>query len=71
VRIAKEVGTRRLLLSRLDWEKLFQSASPPGALPPKIAKLTLTREATRRRWERSRALRSGVTGLLAAIRVGV
>lgn len=67
VSIAKEVGEKRLLLARLQWDNLFESASPPGALTPKIARLNLTRESNRQRWARSKALRSGPRAFLAAL----
>ncbi len=48
-------------LAQMDWERLFSSASPPGAPTPSVAKATLTRDS-RRRWELARkANRSGVT----------
>jgi hypothetical protein len=64
---ARRIGAFRLLLARLDWERLFSSANPPGASTPANARETLTRQANRRRWERQRALRSGVHGLARAI----
>ena len=62
------IGQPRLLLARMDWEKLFTSDNPPGAVSPSIARETLTRQAIRRKEDRRRAYRSGVSGLIAAIR---
>lgn len=62
------IGQPRLLLARMDWEKLFSSANPPGAVAPSIARETLTRQAIRRKEDRRRAFRSGMSGLLASIR---
>lgn len=56
----KEVGGLRLLTARLDWERIFSSANPPGAVTPSLAKATLTRDS-RRRWELARKARRGVT----------
>ena len=68
VRIAREVGEKRLLLSRLHWDNLFQSANPPGAVAPSLARATLTRSAIARKESRRRQLRSGLSGLIAAVR---
>lgn len=62
------IGEPRLLAARMDWEKLFSSANPPGAVTPSIARETLTRQAIRRKEDRRRAYRSGMPGLLSAIR---
>src|SRR5689334_14236955 len=62
------IGQPRLLLARMDWEKLFSSANPPGAVDPSLARETLTRQAIRRKEERRRAFRSGVSGLARAIK---
>lgn len=62
------MGQPRLLMARMDWEKLFSSANPPGAVAPSMARETLTRQAIRRKEERRRAFRSGASGLLASIR---
>lgn len=66
--IAADVGQKCLQTASLDWEALFISASPPGAMTPVVARETLTTAATRRRWERQKQLRSGHAGLLRAIR---
>ncbi len=62
------IGQPRLLMAKMDWEKLFTSANPPGAISPENARETLTRQAIRRKEERRKAYRSGVSGLLASIR---
>jgi len=62
------IGEPRLLIARMDWEKLFSSANPPGAVAPSLARETLTRQAIRRKEERRRAFRSGTSGLTNAIR---
>lgn len=67
-RAAKKLEIRLPILVGLNWDNLFESASPPGALPPKSARHSLTREANRQRWARSRALRSGPRGLIASLR---
>jgi hypothetical protein len=54
----RKVAGQRLLLARLDWERLFSSANPPGAVAPSTAKETLTRDS-RRRWENIRKARRG------------
>jgi hypothetical protein len=64
---ARRIGACRLLLARLDWDRLFSSANPPGAMTPTVARESLSRQANRRRWERQRALRSGVRGLARGI----
>ncbi len=57
----RKVGGARLMLARMNWERLFSSATPPGAATPTVAKASLTRDS-RRRWELARkANRSGVT----------
>jgi hypothetical protein len=55
------LGARRLLLARLDWERLFSSANPPGAPQPSVARATLTRQAVRDTAARRRAVRSAAT----------
>jgi hypothetical protein len=62
------LGAMRLLLARMDWDRLFSSANPPGAMTPTVARETLTRHAIRRKESRRRALRSGNRGLASAIR---
>jgi hypothetical protein len=57
----------RLLMARMDWEKLFSSANPPGAVAPGMARETLTRQANRRKEQRRRALRSGNAGFLRSL----
>jgi hypothetical protein len=68
VRIAKEIGEKRLLLARLHWDNLFESASPPGAVAPSLARASLTRVAIARKESRRRQMRSGLSGFLAAVR---
>ncbi len=62
------IGQPRLLIARMNWEKLYTSANPPGAAAPSIARETLTRQAIRRKEGRRRAYRSGMSGLARAIR---
>lgn len=66
--IATDTGQHHLKTASLDWEAFFVSGSPPGALTVTVARETLTTVATRRRWDRQKRLRSGASGLLAAIR---
>lgn len=68
LRIAREMGQKNLPTASLDWEAIFVSGSPPGAMTATVARETLTRMANRRRWERQKRLRSGGAGLLSAIR---
>jgi hypothetical protein len=65
--IARETGQHCLPTASLDWEAMFVSGTPPGALTTVVARETLTRQANRRRWDRQKRLRSGVRGLFAAI----
>ena len=67
-RIATETGEKCLPTASLNWEAVFVSGSPPGAMTTTVARETLTRVASRRRWERQKRLRSGGKGLLAAIK---
>lgn len=67
-RRATEIGAKRLLLAQMNWERLFSSASPPGAPTATVARETLTRAAIRRKEAARRAFRSGVSGLARAIR---
>ena len=67
LRIARETGQKCLPTASLNWEAVFVSGSPPGAMTTTVARETLTRSASRRRWERQKRLRSGHAGLLAAI----
>jgi hypothetical protein len=68
VEAAKEVGATRLLLAQMDWDRLYDSAPAPVSRPsPSQAKSSLTREASRRRWARQKALRSGPIGLARAL----
>jgi hypothetical protein len=62
------IGQPRLLLAKMDWEKLYSSANPPGAVAPSVARDTLTRQAIRRKENARRAYRSGIGGLARAIR---
>lgn len=64
----RAIGASQLLHARMNWERLFSSANPPGAATPAIARDSLTRQAIRRKEDRRRAYRSGASGLLAAIR---
>lgn len=50
-----------------NWDAMFVSGSPPGAMTPDVARNTITRQAHTRRWNAQRARRSGINGLLAAI----
>lgn len=65
-RTAQREKIRFPVLQELDWERLYQSANPEGALPPKLAQ-SLTQIANRRRWARQKALRSGNKALIRAI----
>jgi hypothetical protein len=67
-RIATETGEKCLPTASLNWEAVFVSGSPPGAMTTVNARETLTRAANRRRWDRQKRLRSGGPGLLNAIR---
>jgi hypothetical protein len=66
----RRIGASRLLLARMDWERLFSSASPPGAMTPKLARASLTRqakkEAAARRDHAARARRQSFQRLLRA-----
>ncbi len=53
--------------SRLDYERLFTSANPPGAATPANARDSLTRHAIRRKETRRRALRAGNAGFVRAM----
>ena len=66
--IARETGQRCLPTASLNWEAVFVSGSPPGAMTSVVARETLTRVANRRRWDRQKRLRSGHAGLIAALR---
>lgn len=68
--IAKETGNKCLKTASLDWEAIFVSGHPSGAMTPANARETLTRQANRRRWAAQKARRSGYAGLLAGIRTG-
>ena len=67
-RIAKQVGQKCLPTASLNWEAVFVSGSPNGALTPVVARETLTTVANRRRWDRQKRLRSGAAALLDRIR---
>jgi hypothetical protein len=41
----RRIGGTRLLWRRLNWDRLFSSANPPGAMAPKLARSQLTRQA--------------------------
>lgn len=62
------VGGHRLLYSRLNWDNLFESANPPGAPNPSVARGSYTRDALRTYHTRRAAYRSGISGLSRAIR---
>lgn len=66
-RIATETGAKSLPLASLDWDALFVSGSPPGALTPTNAQ-SLTRAQLRQYHARRAAMRSGTAGFLRAIR---
>jgi hypothetical protein len=63
----RALGAKRLLLAQMDWDRLFSSATPPGAPTPEVAKASLTRHAIRQKEQRRKALRSGIHGLKRAI----
>ncbi len=65
--IARETGSCRLLYARINWDKLFESASPPGAPSASVAKGSYTRQALRAKHQRRMELRSGPRGFLAAL----
>lgn len=68
----KQLGLPRALFFKPSlWPDLVGSsfAHSRGALPPEMARDTLSRRAQRRKTIRQKALRSGNAGLLAAIRV--
>jgi hypothetical protein len=65
--IAEQVGEPSLPTRRLQWNDLFVSGDPPGAMTPTVARETLTTAANRRRWERQKRLRGGIAGLLNSI----
>ena len=52
------VGTKNLLFARMNWDKLFSSANPPGAIAPSAARSTLTRQAKKDAAARQRARRA-------------
>lgn len=57
------IGAMRLLLRRLNWDRLFSSANPHfergmGAPTPKVARATHTRQAKRDEAGRQRARRA-------------
>jgi len=54
----RRLGASRLLLARLDWERLFSSANPPGAPTPTVARATLTRQAKKDGAARQKARRA-------------
>jgi hypothetical protein len=54
----RRLGGSRLLFARLDWERLFSSASPPGAPTPTVARATLTRQAMKDAAARQKARRA-------------
>src|SRR5678815_3530198 len=62
----RAIGAQRLLHARMDWERLFSSANPPGAVTPTVAREKLTRQAIRRKEERRKSLRSGARGFVNA-----
>lgn len=70
----RAIGAQRLLLARMDWDRLFSSANTPGALTPEVARATMTRRAMKdaaaRRAHaakaRNRAFQSFVNGWRAA-----
>lgn len=68
LRIARETGQRCLPTASLNWEAVFVSGEPHGALTVTNARETLTRVANRRRWAAQKARRSGLTALAKAIR---
>jgi hypothetical protein len=63
------LGARQLLMRGMNWERLFSSANPPGAMSPESAREQLTRLAVRKQLARRKAFRSGARGLLTALRV--
>lgn len=68
-RIAKVTGRKCLKTAALDWDSIYVSASPPGALTAINARETLTAPAYRKRWARQKALRTGNSALVRALRV--
>ncbi|MGN6205966.1 hypothetical protein [Humibacter sp.] len=67
LKIARETGQHCLPTSSFDWEDIFVSGHPHGALPVPLARETLTRKANRRRWAAQKARRSGRDALARAI----
>lgn len=65
--IARSVNADRLLYARINWDKLFESASPPGAPIPAVARSSYTRLALREHHQRRAAYRAGISGLTRAI----
>lgn len=63
----KPIDGDRLLFARLNWDTLFNSANPPGAPAPDVAKATYTRIARQQQKQRQMARRSGPAGLFRAI----
>ncbi len=68
VSAVRGVGGDRLLYARINWDKLFESASPPGAPSPSVARGSYTRDALRSYHARRTEMRSGLSGLSRAIR---
>jgi len=63
----RKVDGQRLRFAAMAWERLFSSASPPGAVTPSVARASLTRQALSRKAEAQKAARSGPKGLLRAL----
>ena len=55
--IASSVNAYRLLYARVNWDNLFESATPPGAPAPAVAQGSYTRTALRSYHQRRVALR--------------
>ena len=64
----RPINGNRLLFARLNWDAFFNSANPPGAPSPVVAKATYTRIARQQQKQRQMARRSGSAGLFKAIR---
>ncbi len=54
----RAIGAQGLLDEGIDWEKLFNSSNPPGAVTPEVAQSSLTRQAIRDARARQSAARS-------------
>lgn len=66
-RIARETGAKCLPTASLDWEAIFVSGEPGGALTPTNAQ-SMTRASLRQYHARRAAFRGGHAGLLRALR---